>query len=162
MPIDSWHNPRPGGFAVKNELVVVAAAALIIGGSVACSSGKPAKLKPGELLSGTAQVTIDGASVPAATSVSCAPPEQYLTTMTAGDDNTANATVLVSNANKLTVELVRIRNLNGFSGDYARGLQGEASVALTESTYHITGTAYGFSTTSPEPTTQSFTIAASC
>jgi lipoprotein LpqH len=161
MPIDSEHDPRAGGFAVKNELVFVATAALIVGGSVACSSGTPAKLKPGELLSGAAQVTIDGASVPGATTVSCAPAEQYLTTITAGD-NAGSATVLVSNANKFTVELVRIRNLNGFSGDYARGLQGEATVALTESTYHITGAAHGFSTKSPEPTTQSFTITASC
>ena len=44
--------------------------------------------------------------------------------------------MIISNAGKLTVEFVRIRNLDGFSGDYNRGLAGgDATVTLTDNTY---------------------------
>ena len=110
---------------------------------------------------GTAQLTIDGTGLPTTRVVQCAPPEQYLTTITTGND-ASGATVMVSNAGKLTVEFVRIRNLNGFTGDYNRGLGGNATVALTDNTYQIAGAAFGYGTKSPEPTTEPFTIKVSC
>ena len=70
---------------------------------------------------GTAKLTIDGKDLPTTRVVHCAPPEQYMTTITTGDD-ASGATVMVSNAGRLTVELVQIRNLNGFTGGYNRGL----------------------------------------
>ncbi len=70
---------------------------------------------------------------------------------------------MVSNAGKLTVEFVRIRNLNGFSGDYNRGLADlHATVEMTENTYQITGEARGYGPKSPEPTTVPFTMKLSC
>jgi len=69
---------------------------------------------------------------------------------------------MVSNARKLAIEFVRIRNLDGFTGDYDRGLGGDATVGLTENTYHIAGAAFGYGTKSPEPTTQPFTIKVAC
>jgi len=146
--------------AVKNRVALVAAAALIIGGGAACSSPS-AKRAPGTLPPGTAQLTVDGKELPPTRAVECAPPEEYLTTITAGND-ASGVTVMVSNKGKLAAEFVRIRNLNGFTGDYDRHLGGDATVALTESTYHIAGTAFGYGPQSPVPTTQPFTIEVAC
>jgi ipoprotein LpqH len=110
---------------------------------------------------GTANLTIDGKEIPATRAVDCAPAEQSFTTIRTGDD-ASGATVMISNAGKLTVEFVRIRNLNGFTGDYNRGLGGDATVTLTEATYQIGGAAHGYGPNSPEPTTAPFTIKVSC
>lgn len=145
---------------MRKRVILIAAAALVIGSGVACSSQHPKPI-PGVLPAGTAQLTIGGTELPTTTSVQCAPPEQALTTIKTGDD-ASGATAMVSNAEKLTVEFVRIRNLNGFSGDYDRGLKGTATVALTQTTYRITGSAFGYGPKSPVPTTESFTIMVSC
>jgi lipoprotein LpqH len=59
--------------------------------------------------------------------------------------------------------IVRFRNLDGFTGSYERELQGEATVAMTGPTYHITGAALGFNTAKPtELTAETFTINVSC
>ena len=146
---------------MPKRVVFIAATALVIGGSVGCSSGHPAKPNPGVLPPGTAQLTIDGKDLPTTNAVECAPAEQELTTIKTGDDG-SGTTVMVSNGKKLTVEFVRIRNLSGFSGDYDRGLGGTATVALTENTYHITGAAFGYGPKSHVPTTEPFTITVSC
>lgn len=146
---------------MKNRFALVAAAALIIGGSAGCSSEASAKQAPGTLPPGAAQLTIDGKELPTSRSVECAPPEKSLTTITTGNDG-SGATMMVSNAGKLTVEFVRIRNLNGFSGDYNRGLGPDATVTLTANTYQISGAAFGYGPNSPEPTTEPFTIKVAC
>jgi lipoprotein LpqH len=146
--------------AVKNRVALIAAAALIIGGGAACSSPS-AKRAPGTLTPGTAQLTIDGKELPPTRAVECAPAEEYLTTITTGSE-ASGVTVMVSNKGKLAAEFVRIRNLNGFTGDYDRHLGGDATVALTESTYHIAGTAFGYGPTSHLPMTHSFTIEVAC
>jgi ipoprotein LpqH len=146
--------------AVKNRVALIAAAALIIGGGAACSSPS-AKRAPGTLTPGTAQLTVDGKELPPTRAVECAPAEEYLTTITTGSE-ASGVTVMVSNKGKLAAEFVRIRNLNGFTGDYDRHLGGDATVALTESTYHIAGTAFGYGPKSPVPTTQPFTIEVAC
>lgn len=143
-------------------LLIVAAAALIIGGSAACSSGPSVKRDPASLDTGTAELTIDGNDLPTTRVVECAPAEEYLTTIKTGD-GASGATLMVSNAGKLTVEFVRIRNLDGFTGDYNRGLGGgDATVALTGNTYSISGAAFGYGKKSPEPTTAPFTIKVAC
>jgi ipoprotein LpqH len=147
--------------AVKNRVALIAAAALIIGGGTACSFGNhSAKRAPGTLTPGTAQLTIDGKELPPI-GAECAPAEEYLTTITTGSE-ASGVTVMVSNKGKLAAEFVRIRDLNGFTGDYDRHLGGDATVALTESTYHIAGTAFGYGPKSPTPTTQPFTIEVAC
>jgi ipoprotein LpqH len=147
---------------VKNRVALIAAAALMIGGSAACSSGGvSAKQAPGTLPPGTAQLTIAGNEPSTIRAVECAPPEKSLTTITTGTD-ASGATLMVSNAGKLTVEFVRIRNVNGFTGDYDRGLGADATVALADNTYQIAGAAFGYGPKSPEPTTEPFTIKVSC
>jgi ipoprotein LpqH len=146
-----------GAIPVKNGLVI--AAAIVIGAAVGCSSGE-AKPKPGTLPPGTAQLTIDGKNAGNTGVVHCAAVESLMTIKT-GDD-AAGSTAMVSQKGKLAVEFVRIRNLNGFSGDYNLNLDGSAAVALTENTYDITGTAKGFGPTSIAPTTKPFTIKVAC
>lgn len=147
---------------MKNGIAMVvtgAAAALIIDGTVGCSPAIP-KPKAGVLLPGTSQLTIDGDDVPASGTVNCASVES-LTTLKTGDD-AAGATVMVSTKGKLIVELVRIRNLNGFSGDYNRGLEGSATATLRDAVYDITGTAWGYTPRSIAPTTLPFSIKMAC
>jgi ipoprotein LpqH len=143
-------------------IVTVTVAALVTGGSAACSSDPPpAKPKRGVLPPGTARLTIDGNDAGTTGSVECAAVDSRTTIRTGNDSS--GVTVLLSNAAKLTVEFVRIRNLNGFSGDYNLGLGNEAAAALTESTYHITGTALGYR--SPESIAvapQQFAIEVTC
>lgn len=145
---------------MKKRGAYVFVAALTICGSAACASGQAATEEQG-LAPGTAKITIDGADVPTTHAVECAPAEQAFTTITTGDGN-AGTTMMVSNAGKLVVEYVRIRNLNGFTGDYNRGLGGEATVTLSGITYQISGVAHGFGPNSPEPTTEPFTIKIAC
>lgn len=138
---------------------LVVAAALTIGGSAACASGHAATEQG--LAPGTAKISIDGAELPATNAVQCAPAEQAFRTIKTGDGN-SGATLMVSNAGKLTVEYVRIRNLNGFTGDYDRGLGGDATVTLSGITYEIWGVGIGYGPNSPEPATERFTIKVSC
>lgn len=144
--------------AVKKSSAFVVAA-LTIGGSAACASGQAATEQG--LPPGTAKISIDGAEVPTTHAVHCAPAEQAFSMITTGDGS-AGTTMMVSNAGKLTIEFVRIRNLNGFSGDYNRGLGNEATVGLSGITYQISGVAHGFGPSSPEPTNVPFTIKVAC
>lgn len=147
---------------MSNRVGLVAAAALVISSSAACSSEALAEQAAGTLPPGSAQVAIDGNTLPVMQSVRCAPPERHLSTISAGND-ASGLTVMVSNAGKLTVEFVRIRNLDGFSGDYNQGLAGnDATVVLNDSTYQIAGVAVGYGSKSPEPTKTPFTIKVSC
>jgi hypothetical protein len=146
---------------MKNGMVTVTASLvlLVIGAAGGCSSGS-AKPKPGVLPPATAQLTIDGKDAGSTGAVHCAAVESLLTIKT-GDD-AAGSTAMVSQKGKLAVEFVRIRNLNGFSGDYNLNLDGSAAVALTDNTYDITGTVRGFGPTSIAPTTTPFTINVAC
>jgi ipoprotein LpqH len=143
---------------MKTMVAAVVAVACVLAG---CSSDHPAKLQHGVLSPGTAQLTIDGNDAGKIGSVQCAAVATR-TTIRTGDDN-AGVTVQLSNATKLTVELVRIRNMDGFSGDYNLGLGGDdAAAALTESTYHITGTAFGYRSEAIAPTKQQFAMQVAC
>lgn len=140
-------------------ITAVAAAVASIG---ACSSEQPAKLTPGVLAPGTAQITIDGKDLPLNKSVKCEPSEEYLRIIKTGNDQSGTK-VQLSNAGKLAVTWARIRDVSGFSGDYDRGLGGTADVELNKNTYHISGTAFGFSEKSPfVPVRTPFTLAVAC
>jgi len=143
-------------------MVAITVAALMAGGSAGCSSDPPTgKPKQGTSPPGTARITIDGKDAGTATSVECGAVGSR-TTIRTGDEK-SGVTILLSDQARLTVELVRIRNLDGFSGDYNLGLGNQATAALTESTYHISGTALGYR--SPESiavATQPFAVEVTC
>jgi lipoprotein LpqH len=147
---------------VKSCLVVAAGAALVIGGVAACSSGPaPAKPKPGTLPAGTAQFTVNGKDAVTSEAVQCLPIES-LTTIKIGNES-SGVTAMVSNAKGLSVDWVRFNNLNGFTGSYDSGLQGDAKITMTGPTYEINGAATGFQGAHAiYPTTSTFRIKVSC
>lgn len=147
---------------MKNRFVAAAAALLVIGSAVGCSSSQAArKPKPGKLAPRTAALTINSKDLGTTDAVHCAP-DEWLTTIRAGHED-SGVTVMVSNAHQLAAEFVRIRNLNGFTGSYDRDLQGKAAVTMTGPTYAITGAAMGFNNAKPsELTTETFAIKVSC
>jgi lipoprotein LpqH len=116
---------------------------------------------PGELVAGTAKVTVNGQDVGTTEAVQCTPAGS-LTTLATGDQ-TSGITALVSNKDQLTAEAVGINNVGGFTGSYNAGLGGTAKVTMTGRTYDITGTADGFNTANPSfRTSGSFAIKVSC
>lgn len=146
---------------MRNERVV-AAALIVIAGAVGCSSGTEAiDPDPGQLSPGTAQITINGKAAGTSEAVQCLP-SKHLTMITIGDESPV-AVAMISNADGLAVESVKILDLTGFNGSYNDGLGGEARVTITGSTYQISGVAGGFNKRNPSrPTTEEFTIEVAC
>lgn len=140
----------------------MAVTVLVTTGAASCSSQPaPFKPEPEVLAAGTAQLTVNGEDAGSTEAVLCAT-TKYLTTIKIGDGSPAAAAAVVSNADRLTVEGVRIHDLHDFTGSYDRGLGGNAQVTLAGSTYHISGTAEGFNAGKPSRTTESFAITVSC
>jgi hypothetical protein len=146
---------------VKISYLLVTAAAVTAVAAGCSSDSEQAEPQPGTLVSGTAEITVNGTDLGEFDSVSCAPAGS-LTTITTGDD-TSGSTVVISNAEELITESVSIRELCGFTGSYKRGLGDEAEVSMTGNTYTVSGTADGFATDKPSfRTTGTFTIKVAC
>jgi ipoprotein LpqH len=139
--------------------VAATAATLAIAG---CSSPPPGyQPKPGELVAGTAQVSVNGQNAGTTEAVQCTPAGS-LTTITTGDQ-ASGVTALVSNQDELTAKAVSINSVGGFTGSYNAGLGGTATVTMTGRTYDITGTADGFDTANPSfRTSGTFAIKVAC
>lgn len=125
-----------------------AACAMLLAG---CSSA-PADFDPppGELVPGTAQVTINGRDVGLTEAVQCNTTE-WLTTITTGSP-TSGVTALLSNKEALVTEAVNITDVGGFTGSYTAdvgGTGGDAEIGMTGQTFDISGTADGFNTDAP-------------
>lgn len=139
---------------------IVATATLVIIGLAGCSSDPgPFRSQNGSLPPGTAHLTIDGKAAGPTDSVQCTA-SKYMTTIRIGADPSAEA--IVSSADKLAVDSVRIRGYDGFTGSFDDGIRGDAKVTLTGSTYQISGMAEGFSADHPDPTTRTFGITVAC
>jgi hypothetical protein len=139
-------------------MVGAAALAAVAG----CSSSTPDYRPPaGQLVAGTAQVTVNGQDVGTTEAVQCTP-AGTMTTISTGDAG-SGVSAVVSNADALTVRAVGIRDLGGFTGSYNEGLGGKAAVTMSGRTYEITGTADGFATDNPSfRTSGTFAIRVSC
>jgi ipoprotein LpqH len=130
---------------VTDRWLVGAAAMLAVGG---CSSQPPEyQPSPGDLVAGTAQVTVNGQDTGTTDAVQCSSTGS-LTIIETGDQ-TSGVTAMVSNEDELIAESVAINNLGGFTGSYNAGLGGTAKVTMTGRTYDISGTADGFDTANP-------------
>jgi lipoprotein LpqH len=146
---------------VQNRISVAAAAVLVISVAAGCSSGTAAPPRPGVLAPGTAVLTVSGKDVGTTYAVRCESIDWMTTIKTKLQASGVSA--MLSNANRLKAEFVRLHNLDGFTGSYERELQGEANVTMTGPTYHITGAALGFSNAKPhELTAETFTVTVSC
>jgi hypothetical protein len=144
----------------RTSAAMVGAAALAA--VAGCSSSPPDYRPPaGQLVAGTAQVTVNGQDVGTTEAVQCTP-AGTMTTISTGDAG-SGVSAVVSNADALTVRAVGIRDLGGFTGSYNEGLGGKAAVTMSGRTYEITGTADGFATDNPSfRTSGTFAIRVSC
>lgn len=147
---------------MDNRIVVITAAAMALGGLVGCSSSAPEYQPPaGALPSGAVQVTIGGQDLGTSYATTCQP-IGTVTTISTGDD-AAGTTSAVDSVDGLTAQYVQIRNLGGFTGNYWQGVDGEAEVKATGTTFVITGRANGFKTDNPSfRTTEDFELRVSC
>ena len=146
---------------MEKGVCVAAAAMLLIGVTAGCSSDQAAPARPGVLPPGTAVLSIDGKDVGKTYSVRCESIDWMTRIHT--DLHASGVSAMVSNANKLKAEFVRLQDLDGFTGSYEHALQGEAAVTMTGPTYHITGAALGFNHAQPTRLkAETFSIAVSC
>lgn len=140
---------------MHNRIVVVAAAALAVGGLDACS------LKPQSPISSTASVTVNGNDANFHV-VKCSQLGWYRTIDIGGDFAGAKV-VIDQRAQPLTVESVHIQNLRGFTGMHSAHDGGSADTNLSGDRFTITGTANGYKSDKPtEPATATFKIVATC
>jgi lipoprotein LpqH len=146
---------------VDKRVCIAAAAMLLIGVTAGCSSDQAAPARPGVLPPGTAVLSIDGKDVGKTYSVRCESIEWMTRIHT--DLHASGVSAMLSNADKLKAEFVRLEDLDGFTGSYEHALQGEAAVTMTGSTYHITGAALGFNKSEPTRLkAETFSIKVSC
>jgi hypothetical protein len=140
---------------VQNRIIVVAAAALVVASLAACTARSQTQL------ASTAQVTINGTDTGNHV-VKCWQQEWYRTIAIGGDF--AKATVAIDERQEpLTATSVRIQNLGGFTGMYAKNDGGDATMSFSGDKFTITGTANGFKVDKPnESASATFKIIATC
>ena len=128
-----------------------------------CSSSPPPEYQPpeGALIPGTAQVTVNGQDAGTSYAVNCMTVGSLTMISTGGDQS--GVYTMVSNAGDLDVRLLRLTDLGGFTGSYNQGLDGTASVRMTDRTYDIDGTAVGFDLDDPSfRSTSDFRVKVAC
>ncbi len=146
--------------SVKTELRVAVAAMLLACAAAGCSD-KAASPRPGVLPPGTAVLSVDGKDVGTTYSVRCETIDW--TTRIQTDIAGSSVNAMLSKADKLTADFVRLHDLSGFTGSYEQQLQGEATVTMTGPTYHITGAALGFNKATPHRLkAETFAVKVSC
>ena len=146
---------------MDKRVCVAAAVMLLIGVTAGCSSDQAAPARPGVLPPGTAVLSIDGKDVGKTYSVRCESIDWMTRIHT--DLHASGVSAMLSNADKLKAEFVRLEDLDGFTGSYEHALQGEAAVTMTGPTYHITGAALGFNKSEPTRLkAETFSIKVSC
>ena len=139
----------------------VAAAVFVVAGGAGCSSGpEPAGPQQG-LKPGTAQLSVNGAVVGGSEAVQCVPAEDTTAIVIGGEPPVAAATIAYNRGAE--VKWVKLHAVNGFTGSFNQGLDGEANVELIGSTYQITGVARGFDQNDARrPVAAKFAIEVSC
>jgi ipoprotein LpqH len=140
---------------VEKGVCAVAAAVLILSG---CAPGRAAAPASGALPPGTAKLAVDGKQIGNTYSVRCESID-WMTRIDV-DLHDAGVSAMLSRAEKLTTEFVRLHDVDGFTGSYERSRQGEASVTMSGPTYQIAGTAMGFN--KDRPRAETFTLTVSC
>ncbi len=130
--------------------VLVAGAA----GVSACGQPQTTPLKAAHLtLGGTTHTTRPP---------SCSQDQSYRTIDLGDRDGHVEAVVLLSGY-RAVPQWVKIRNIDGFTGSFYEGGVGSARADVTNTTYTITGSAYGINTNNPDKVvTTDFKITAEC
>jgi hypothetical protein len=157
---------------VKASVCTVATALLVAG----CSTGNAAAPPRGALPPGTAALSVAGKDVGTTYAVRCESIDWMTRIHTdlhgssprtsdprTSGPRTSGLSAMVSRADTLTTDFVRLDDLDGFTGSYERGLQGEATITMTGPTYQITGAALGFNKSQPTRLrAETFTLRVSC
>ncbi|APA74613.1 hypothetical protein BB737_00605 [Mycobacterium avium subsp. hominissuis] len=140
---------------MQNRTTAVIAVALATTALVACSS------RSASAVSSTATVTVDGKDSTMHI-VKCTQLEWYRM-INIGSDFAGAKIVIDQRAHPVTAESVRIQNLNGFTGMYSRGGDGNADLRLSGDKFTITGTAHGYKADKPgDAATATFKIVTAC
>jgi hypothetical protein len=147
---------------VKASVCTVATALLVAG----CSTGNAAAPPRGALPPGTAALSVAGKDVGTTYAVRCESIDwmtRIHTDLHGSSPRTSGLSAMVSRVDTLTTDFVRLDDLDGFTGSYERGLQGEATITMTGPTYQITGAALGFNKSQPTRLrAETFTLRVSC
>lgn len=108
-----------------------------------------------------AHLTIDGATH-TTRPAQCSQQQEYRTIDIRDRDSQLEAVVLLSGYRAIP-QWVKIRNFGGFTGSFWQGGVGDAHVDLNNSSYTITGSAYGINTSNPNKViTTDFKLTADC
>lgn len=108
-----------------------------------------------------AHLTIDGATH-TTRPAQCSQLQGYRTIDIRDRDSQVEAVVLL-NGYRAIPQWVKIRNFGGFTGSFWQGGVGDAHVDLNNSSYIITGSAYGINTSNPNKViTTDFKLTADC
>ena len=145
---------------MHNRLIARAALATVLVGAVAgCGAAQTVPRH-------AARLTIDG-NTHTTRPPACSQMQGYRTIDIvdhgAGNlDGRVEAVVLLS-GERVIPQWVKIRDVGGFTGSFWQGGVGDAHVDLAQSTYTITGSAYGINDSNPNKTiTTDFKIIAEC
>ena len=116
---------------------------------------------PGSLPPVTASVTINGKSAGTTNQVRCWQ-DGWLNTIETGDQN-SGVRVVVTSGDQLKAESVTINNVGDFNGSAWQNNIGRAQASMIGSTFRVTGTAEGATTSDPtKRITANFDIKATC
>ena len=140
---------------MRNRLIARAGSALALAAAIAgCGAAQTIPRH-------AARLTIDGnthTTRPAA----CSQMQGYRAIDIVDHDGRVEAVVLLS-GERVIPQWVKIRNVGGFTGSFWQGGVGDARVDLAQSTYTISGSAYGINNSNPNKViTTDFKITAEC
>lgn len=143
---------------MQNRLVTAAGVALIVVAGVSgCATVQTVPRK-------AAHFTLDG-NTHTTRPPACSQDQGYRTIDIRDRDGQIQAVVLLS-GDRAIPQWVKIRNIDGFNGSFWQGGVGDGHVDLARSTYTITGSAYGLSSSigsNPNKTvTMEFKLVAEC
>ncbi|ULE31611.1 lipoprotein LpqH [Mycobacterium sp. IDR2000157661] len=145
-------SPRRAGIHTLGIVLLAAAAG--------CGS-EPAPRPDLGMPRNTAQVSIDGRDTGKQYVVSCRKQQWQLSIDTVGQD--AGFTAMLDSDSDLNAEMVKIRDLGGFTGSAWRGGVGDVQAHRDAGILTINGTGYGyFGDKWTHPTNAEFTIEAAC
>ena len=140
---------------MRYGLVVRGAVALVLAATIAgCGAAETIPRH-------AARLTIDG-NTHTTRPPACSQMQGYRTIDILDHDGRVEAVVLLS-GERVIPQWVKIRNVGGFTGSFWQGGVGDAHVDLAQSTYTITGSAYGINNSNPNKVvTTDFKITAEC
>ena len=140
---------------MHNRLVARAAVALVLAATIAgCGAAETIPRH-------AARLTIDG-NTHTTRPPACSQIQGYRTVDIVDHDSRVEAVVLLT-GERVIPQWVKIRNVGGFTGSFWQGGVGDAHVDLAQSTYTITGSAYGINNSNPNKVvTTDFKITAEC